>query len=172
LADLLLGLVTPQQGNILVNQQPLSQVYSQYQNLIGYVTQEVFLFNGSIRQNLQWSNSQVTDNDMWQMLELVQLHSFVTNLAQQLDSPVGERGTNLSGGERQRLLLARTLLRKPQFLILDEATSALDEDNEQRIEKILQGLKGQLTIFVITHRPVLLANVDRVFTFNNGCLIG
>jgi len=170
LADLLLGLVTPQQGNILVNQQPLSQVYSQYQKLIGYVTQEVFLFNGSIRQNLKWSNSQVTDNDMWQMLELVQLHSFVTNLAQKLDSPVGERGSNLSGGERQRLLLARTLLRKPQFLILDEATSALDEDNEQRIEQILQSLKGQLTILVITHRPVLLANVDRVITIDKGQL--
>ena len=101
---------------------------------------------------------------------MVQLHSLVTNLAQQLDSPVGERGSNLSGGERQRLLLARTLLRKPQFLILDEATSALDEDNEQRIEQILQSLKGQLTILVITHRPVLLANVDRVITIDKGQL--
>lgn len=168
LADLLLGLVTPQQGYILINGISLAEVYPTYQPLIGYVTQEVFLFNASIRENLQWSNLQISDDEIWRMLELVQLANLVKNLPLRLDNLVGERGANLSGGERQRLLLARTLLRKPQFLILDEATSALDEENQRRIKDILLRLKGQLTILIITHHPQFLSEVDRIITIKNG----
>ena len=170
LADLLLGLIKPQSGNILINGIPLTEVYSAYQKLVGYVTQEVFLFNSSIRENLFWSNSNIADEEIWQILELVQLANLVKGLPQQLDSLVGDRGANLSGGERQRLLLARTLLRKPQLLILDEATSALDEANQQCIKTILTRLKGQLIILIITHHPQFLSNVDRIITIKNGFL--
>lgn len=138
--------------------------------MVGYVTQEVFLFNSSIRENLLWSNSDIVDEEIWQILELVQLANLVKGLPQQLNSLVGERGANLSGGERQRLLLARTLLRKPQLLILDEATSALDEENQQCIKTILTRLKGQLIILIITHHPQFLSNVDRIITIKNGVL--
>jgi ATP-binding cassette subfamily C protein len=168
LADLLLGLITPQQGSIAVNGIPLAKIYPVYQNLIGYVTQDVLLFNSSIRDNLLWSTVDVKKTEIWKVLKLVQLDKMIMDLPLQLDSLVGERGCNLSGGERQRLLLARTLLRKPQFLILDEATSALDEENAQRIQDILLNLKGQLIILVITHRTELLANADRVVTISNG----
>lgn len=168
LADLLLGLITPQQGSISVNGIPLAKIYPAYQNLIGYVTQDVLLFNSSIRDNLLWSTADVKETEIWEILKLVQLDKMIMDLPLQLDSLVGERGCNLSGGERQRLLLARTLLRKPQFLILDEATSALDEENAQRIQDILLNLKGQLIILVITHRTELLANADRIVTISNG----
>jgi ATP-binding cassette subfamily C protein len=170
LADLLLGLIKPQSGSVLINGIPLTEVYSAYQKLVGYVTQEVFLFNSSIRENLLWSNSDIVDEEIWQILELVQLANLVKGLPQQLNSLVGERGANLSEGERQRLLLARTLLRKPQLLILDEATSALDEENQQCIKTILTRLKGQLIILIITHHPQFLSNVDRIITIKNGVL--
>lgn len=170
LADLLLGLIKPQGGSILINGIPLTEVYSAYQKLVGYVTQELFLFNSSIRENLLWSNSSILDEEIWQMLELVQLANLVRGLPQQLDSLVGERGASLSGGERQRLLLARTLLRKPQLLILDEATSALDEENQQCIKNILMSLNGKLTILIITHHPQFLSDVDRIITIKDGQL--
>lgn len=170
LADLFLGLISPQQGSILINGMHLKDVYSSYQQLIGYVTQDIFLFNGTIRENLLWSNSFVAEEKLWEILRMVQLECMVKSLSQQLDSSVGERGSNLSGGERQRLVLARTLLKNPQFLILDEATSALDEDNERQILSILLGLKGKLTILVITHRKTLLSNADRVVMIKNGFL--
>ena len=168
LADLLMGLSIPDSGKILINGYDLQQIKAQYQHWISYVPQDIFLFNASIRDNLLWAAPNATENEVWEVLKLVQLYQLVTNLPNQLDSLVGDRGISLSGGERQRLVLARALLRKPQLLILDEATSALDEQSEGLIQQALEQLKGQLTVFVIAHSLATIAKADRIIKVESG----
>lgn len=169
-ADLLMGLSSPSSGRILINSYDLQQIKVQYQHLISYVPQDIFLFNASIRDNLLWAAPDSNENEVWEVLKLVQLHQMVINLPLQLDSLVGDRGTRLSGGERQRLVLARALLRKPQLLILDEATSALDEQNENLIQQALEQLKGKMTVLVIAHRLATIANADKIIKIDSGVL--
>ncbi len=169
-ADLLLGLSTPSSGKILINGHDLQQVKAQYQHLISYVPQDIFLFNASIRENLLWAVHAASEDEIWAVLKLVQLEQLVLNLPERLDSMVGDRGISLSGGERQRLVLARALLRKPQLLILDEATSALDEQNERLVQQALEQLHGKLTVFVIAHRLATLNNADKIIQLKSGSI--
>ncbi len=168
LSDLLLGLLSPTEGYIMVNQIPLTAIKESWQQLVSYVPQDIFLFNASIRENLCWSAPLASEDEIWEMLKIVQLYQLIKQLPNQLDSLVGDRGINLSGGERQRLVLARALLRKPQLLILDEATSALDEQNERLIQHALEQLKGKLTVFVIAHRLSTIAQADKIITLKAG----
>lgn len=169
-ADLLLGLSTPSSGKILINGHDLQQVKAQYQHLISYVPQDIFLFNASIRENLLWAVHAASEDEIWAVLKLVQLEQLVLNLPERLDSMVGDRGISLSGGERQRLVLARALLRKPQLLILDEATSALDEQNERLVQQALEQLHGKLTVFVIAHRLATLNNADKIIQLKSSSI--
>jgi len=162
LADLIAGLLAPTEGQILIDGRPLDdQTRLIWRRSVAYVTQEVFLFNDSIRANLEWvSDKPLSDEQIWHYLKLAAA-DFVESLPQQLDTHIGDRGTQLSGGERQRLALARALIAEPKLLILDEATSALDRDNEKRIRQALINLQGKLTIIVIAHDQESIAHVER-----------
>ena len=118
---------------------------------IGYVTQESFLFNASIRENLRLAKSDATDEEIWAALRDANAEGFVRALDGGLEAIPGERGTRLSGGERQRLSIARALLKNPPILLLDEATSAVDNETEQLIQGALEHLRVRRTSFV--HRP-------------------
>jgi ATP-binding cassette subfamily C protein len=169
LADILLGLIRPDQGHVCVNSTRLDGSHlASWRKQIGYVAQDTYLFNESVRANLLWAEPGASEDEMWQALEAAAAKEFVANLPAGIDTVIGERGVHLSGGEKQRLSLARALLRKPALLILDEATSALDSENEQRIYEAIEGLRGAMTIVIITHRLATIRFADLIHVVDNG----
>jgi ATP-binding cassette, subfamily C, bacterial len=134
LADLLLGLLSPDNGTLLVDGIPLDgALLGHWRRSVGYVPQDNFLFNDTIRANLLWAYPEASEDDFREALSIAAADGFIGKLPEGLDTVVGERGLRLSGGERQRLGLARALLCRPTLLILDEATSALDNSGADRI---------------------------------------
>lgn len=163
LADLIVGLIKPESGHVLIDEKELSgALISQWRRSIAYVTQDTFLFNDSIRNNLKWVNPDASDNELWQAIEHAALTQCIQQLPNGLDCIIGDRGIRLSGGERQRLAIARALISKPDLLILDEATSALDNDNETLIHQALMNLHGTLTVIIISHRMTTIQHADMV----------
>ncbi|MGM8364879.1 ABC transporter ATP-binding protein [Virgibacillus sp. W0181] len=172
LIDILMGLNEPEDGHILIDGAPLERRnLIAWRRAVSYVPQDPFLFNATIRENLQLVMEEADEKEMWKALEFSSAAEFVRNLPQGLDTLVGDRGMKLSGGERQRLVLARAILRKPSILILDEATSSLDTDNEARIQAALEGLKGKMTIVVIAHRLSTIQHADQVIVLDQGNVI-
>lgn len=173
LVDLVLGLVQPDEGEVLIDGAKLSdERLRAWQSRIGYVPQETFLFNTSIAGNLRLSNPEASDADLWEALELADAANLVRSLPGGLDHQVGDRGRWLSGGERQRLAIARALVRKPDLLILDEATSALDALTQRRIIDAIAGLRGRMTILAVAHRASMVAFADHVIVLEQGCVTG
>lgn len=171
LVDLLIGLLTPKAGKILVDGEYLCDRLLPWRNSIGYVPQDPFLFNASIKENLLWARAEASDEEIWEALRSASADLFVSNLPDGLDTIVGDRGLALSGGERQRIVLARALLRKPSVLVLDEATSSLDSENEKRIKSAIEGLRGRMTIVIIAHRISTIRNADRIFVMEQGRIV-
>ncbi|MBI4611277.1 MAG: ABC transporter ATP-binding protein [Candidatus Rokubacteria bacterium] len=171
IADLIIGLVTPDDGRVLVDGVPLTpERVGAWRDRIGYVTQETFLFHDTVRANLLWAAPGATDDEVREALSLAAAEEFVARLPKGLDTMVGDRGVLLSGGERQRLALARALLRKPCLLILDEAVSALDSENERRIRQAMGNLRGRLTLVVISHRLSAVREADIIYVIEDGRL--
>jgi ATP-binding cassette subfamily C protein len=171
-ADLVLGLLQPDRGQVLIDGTPLdSKNLASWRQGIGYVPQETFLFHDSIGANLQWAAPQATEQEIRAALRMAAADDFVGRLPQGLDTQVGDRGVRLSSGERQRLALARALLRRPSLLILDEATSDLDSENESRVMQAIQGLHGRLTILLISHRLSTVRHADRIYVLEDGKLV-
>lgn len=171
IADLIMGLVTPTRGRVLIDDAPLGpELLRSWRGQIGYVAQDTFLFNDTVRANLLWARPDAGDEEIWQALELA-AGEFVSELPQGLETVLGDRGVRLSGGERQRIALARALLREPSLLILDEATSALDSENERRIQTAVEGLQGRMTILAITHRLSTIRLADVIHVVENGRLV-
>jgi ATP-binding cassette, subfamily C, bacterial len=171
-ADLVLGLIAPDEGRILVDDRRLSPaLLKSWRGRIGYVAQDTFLFNDTVRANLLWAFPTATDEDIGRALRLAAAEEFVRGLPQKLDTVLGDRGMRLSGGERQRLALARALLRRPSLLIFDEATSALDSENERRIQDAIDDLRGSVTILTITHRLTTVRGADTIHVLEQGRMI-
>jgi ATP-binding cassette subfamily C protein len=171
-ADLAMGLLSPDAGHVLVDGVPLTAGrLSAWRHSIGYVPQDGFLLHDSIRRNMLWACPTATDAEIWQNLETAAAADFVAKLAGGLDTVVGDRGVRLSGGERQRIALARALLNRPSLLILDEATSALDSANEQQILDAVARLRGQLTILLITHRLSTVRQADAIHILSGGRIV-
>ncbi|MBL4710451.1 MAG: ATP-binding cassette domain-containing protein, partial [Flavobacteriales bacterium] len=161
IVDLILGLQTPQKGQIKIGKHSLkTSKLVDWRSRIGYVPQDPFLFNGTIKDNLLWAKPNASIEELWDTLKQSSAAGFVKDLPDQMDTLTGNRGTQLSGGERQRIALARALLLKPELLILDEATSAIDNINEQIIKEILERLHGQVTIIIVAHRSTLIDLAD------------
>ena len=138
---------------------------------MGYVTQEAFLFNGTVRENLQLAKRDASDEEMWNALEAAHASPFVKELPQRLDTNVGERGVKLSGGEKQRLSIARSLLKNAPILLLDEATASVDSETERLIQSALDHLMKNRTSFVIAHRLSTIQNADVIFVLDAGKVI-
>jgi ATP-binding cassette subfamily B protein len=135
---------------------------------IGYVTQESFLFNASIRENLLLARRDATEDELWAALRAANAEDFVRALPDGIGTVTGERGTRLSGGERQRVSIARALLRNPPILLLDEATSAVDNETERLIQDALRNLRRDRTCFVIAHRLTTVREADRIYVLEDG----
>ncbi|MCO7125717.1 ABC transporter ATP-binding protein/permease [Sporolactobacillus shoreicorticis] len=129
---------------------------------IGLVQQDVFLFSGTLRENVAYGKLDATDEDIWHVLRLAQLEDTVATMPNSLDTVIGERGVKLSGGQKQRLSIARMFLKDPSILILDEATSALDTETEVAIQKSLELLSKGRTTLIIAHRLATIKNADRI----------
>ena len=138
---------------------------------LAYVTQEPFLFNGTVRENLQLAKRDATDADLWAALDAAHADRFVRELPKQLDTNVGERGVKLSGGEKQRLSIARALLKNAPILLLDEATASVDSETERQIQDALDRLMRNRTAFVIAHRLSTIQNADRIYVLEKGQVI-
>ncbi len=163
LVDAVLGLVTPRQGRVTVDGVDLAEAnLIAWRHHIGYVPQELVLFNDSVRANIVFGRDGITEDDVRRALKDAEALDFVEAMPQGLDTPVGERGTALSGGQRQRLALARALVHSPDLLILDEATTALDPATEIEICRTLRRFAGQRTILAISHQPRIAEIADLV----------
>ena len=168
-ADLVLGLLTPQSGEVLVSGEVLTSAdLAAWRRHVAYVPQETVLIPGTLRENLTWSApTAVSDEQCWKALDR-SAATFAHQLPEGLDTLLGDRGVRLSGGERQRVSIARALLREPQLLVLDEATSALDDDTEEEILHLLSQLIPQVTVLVIAHRRSTLEAADTVVHLSHG----
>ena len=144
---------------------------SSLRDRLAYVTQEPFLFNGTVRENLLLSKRDATDADLWSALTSAHAERFVRELPEQLDTNVGERGVKLSGGEKQRLSIARALLKNAPILLLDEATASVDSETERQIQDALDRLMENRTAFVIAHRLSTIQNADRIYVLEKGSVI-
>jgi ATP-binding cassette subfamily C protein len=170
-ADMLLGLIIPDAGTVSIDGRPLDESHlKSWREQIAYVAQDTFLFNDTVRFNLDWAAPGATEREMNDALASAAA-DFVSALPSGLDTVIGERGVRLSGGERQRLSLARALLRHPRVLILDEATSSLDSENEERIFRAIQRLHGEMTIVIITHRLSTIRSADVIHVLDAGRVV-
>ena len=159
-------------GRITLDGQDLSVISkSSLRDRMAYVTQEAFLFNGTVRENLQLAHRHATDETMWAALEAAHAAPFVRELPKGLDTNVGERGVKLSGGEKQRLSIARALLKNAPILLLDEATASVDSETERLIQQALDHLMKNRTSFVIAHRLSTIQNADRIYVLDGGRVV-
>ena len=160
------------EGRILIDGTPINELSKEWlRDNIGYVTQESFLFNASIRENLLLAKPEATEEELWVVLAAANADGFVRRLDAGLDSVTGERGTKLSGGERQRLSIARALLKNPPILLLDEATSAVDNETEKLIQQALDRLRSHRTSFVIAHRLSTVRDAHIICVLEHGRII-
>ncbi len=160
------------EGEIYIDNKPIRQygVRALREN-IGVVTQESFLFNGSIRENLRMGKPSATDAELWRAVDAANARGFIERLPDQLESIVGERGVKLSVGEKQRLSIARALLKDPPILVLDEATASVDTATERLIQEALERLMSNRTSIVIAHRLSTVVHADQILVLDHGRVI-
>lgn len=172
LADVLLGLLPPDSGELWIDGTRLEpESNAAWRNAIGYVSQDPFLFHDTIRANLQWGLTDVTETQMYEALRKAAVDVTTDEFPLGLDTIVGERGTRLSGGERQRITLARALLRSPSILILDEVTSSVDGSTQNSIIETLTQLRESMMVILIAHRPSTVRCADQIVVMDSGCVV-
>ena len=138
---------------------------------MGIVTQEVILFNDSIRNNISYAQGDKSDDLVKEAARAANALDFIENTPNGFETVVGERGVKLSGGQKQRIAIARALLKNPSILILDEATSALDTESEKKVQTAIESLMKDRTALVIAHRLSTIHNADKIFVLKNGKVI-
>lgn len=170
--DLVARFYDPTAGRILLNGTDLRQIrLKSFRGLLGIVQQEVFLFDGTVRENIAYGRIQATDDEVLDAARRANADEFIRRLPEGYDTVVGERGVKLSGGQRQRLSIARALLADPQILILDEATSNLDTESEQLIQASLDELLRDRTTFIIAHRLSTITHADQIVVLDAGRIV-
>ena len=168
-ADLIIGLLQPQQGDVWIDDTPLRDIdVKAWRNMIGYVPQETFLFHDTIMANVTLGNCDISPAQVEHALRRAEVWEFVTTLPEGMDTVVGEQGARLSGGQRQRIAIARALVGEPTLLILDEATTALDPETEAGIVKTIRHLVGRVTVLSISHQPEMKRAADIAYRLVNG----
>ena len=156
-------------GNIYIDGYDINKLsFRSLRGNIGIVQQDVFLFNGSIKENILYGKENATDEEIFEACKRANIHDYILSLENGYDTQIGERGVKLSGGQKQRLSIARVFLKNPSILILDEATSALDNATEVLIQKSLDELSKGRTTIVVAHRLSTIKNADIIFVVENG----
>ncbi len=173
IVDLILGLLEPQQGDILVDGKNIFENKAAWQNNVGYIPQYIYLSDDTIRNNIAFGipDDEISEEKISAAVDAAQLNDFVRSLKAGLDTMVGERGVRLSGGQRQRIGIARAIYNNPELLIMDEATSALDNITEKQVIEAIEALKGKRTIIMIAHRLTTVMNCDRLYYMERGEII-
>ncbi|MCA9070623.1 MAG: ATP-binding cassette domain-containing protein, partial [Planctomycetaceae bacterium] len=158
-------------GNIELDGRPLRGVrLDSYRRLLGVVEQDVFLFDGTIAENIGYANRHATVGELHHAANVANALEFIERLPNGFDTVIGERGVKLSGGQRQRIAIARAVLADPRILILDEATSNLDTESERLIQLSLEALMKNRTCFVIAHRLSTITHADKIVVIEHGQL--
>lgn len=168
LLDMLSGFYEPDSGFIKINDRDLSSIdLKSWRGSLGFVPQEVFLFNDTIAENIKVGRDRIADSEVWEALEKAGAKEFVSQLEDGIYAPVGENGRMLSGGQRQRIAIARAIVHKPKLLLLDEATSALDRETEERLLVTLQNLAKDMMIIFVSHNMIVQNYADKVYKIQN-----
>ncbi len=170
IVDIILGLLTPTHGEVLVDGRNIKDNLSGWQRKIGYIPQNIYLSDDTIRRNIAFGldDKGIDDARVWSVLENAQLNTFVKGLPSKLDTMVGERGIRLSGGQRQRIGIARALYHNPEVLVMDEGTASLDNETERGIMQALSSLSGKKTIIIIAHRLSTVKNCNLLYFIKDG----
>jgi len=173
IVDLILGLLAPSSGSITISDLKPVNAIKKWPGSIGYVPQDVFIENSTVKENicLGFNPDSVSDELVWQALQLADLSDFVKGLDGQLSYRISDAGKNLSGGQRQRLGIARALLTKPKIVIFDEATSALDAETENRVSESILKLTGECTVIFIAHRLSVVRSADMIYYIDKGKIV-
>lgn len=172
IVDLIPRLIDPTEGTISWDGIDLRKLdLATLRKKISIVNQQVFLFNGSIRENICYGSSNVTEEKLRGAADLAFATEFILSFEDGFETTVGERGVMLSGGQRQRISIARALLNNPEILILDEATSALDTESERVVQQALESLYKNRTVVIIAHRLSTVQIADTIFAMENGCIV-
>ena len=168
--DLILGLLKPKKGTILIDGFDLNQNLYEWQKQIGYVPQNIFLTDDSLKNNIAFGleESEIDEKKLMNAIKYSNLEDFIKSLDDGVSTFVGERGLRLSGGQKQRIGIARALYNEPSVLVFDESTSALDQKTEEEIIKIINKLDK--TMIIIAHRKNTLKNCDIVYELINGSI--
>ena len=172
LIKLLLRLYEINNGSISYDSNSLKDIeLSSLREKIGLVSQDVFLFEGTVIENIAYGDLNASESEVWNAAQKSEADEFINNLPQKEKTIVGERGQKLSGGQRQRISIARAILKNPEILILDEATSSVDNETEAAIQRSLDILKKDRTVIVIAHRLSTVRNADIIYVLENGSVV-
>jgi ABC-type multidrug transport system fused ATPase/permease subunit len=173
LVDILLGVLSPTSGEISVAGKSPNDIITTYPGALAYVPQDVFIINGTIRDNvcLGYNKESIPTELINKALEKAQLSDFVDNLPSKLDTYIGDNGSKLSGGQKQRLGIARALITEPKILVMDESTSSLDGETENNLTNAIISLKGKTTLILIAHRLSTVRNADKIIYMEDGQII-
>ena len=172
IVDLFMGLYQPTSGQVVINGRSLGDYrLDDWRQHIGVVSQDTFIFNDSILENLRYGRPEATWDEVIEATRAAQAHDFILALPDGYETVVGERGYRLSGGQRQRLALARALVKQPEILILDEATSALDSESEKLIQQALEQFQKERTVIVVAHRLSTIAKADQILVLDRGQIV-
>jgi ABC-type multidrug transport system fused ATPase/permease subunit len=173
LIDIILGILTPSEGNIFIDKIDINDNLRLWQNLLGYVPQSIFLSDESIRNNIAFGIEEelINEEQIQKAIQMSDLEDFINSLPKGIETIVGERGVRLSGGQRQRIGIARALYYNPQIIIFDEATSALDAATEDNVMDSINKLKSIKTMIIVAHRLSTLSKCDVIYELSDGSVI-
>ncbi len=171
--NVIVGLLMPTQGEVLVDGKGIKDNLFNWQRMIGYIPQNIYLSDDTIRRNIAFglADEKIDEEQVWSVLAFAQLEKFVKNLPAGLDTFVGDRGIRLSGGQRQRIGIARSLYHNPDVLVMDEGTASLDNETEREIMQAVKNLSGKKTLIIVAHRLGTVKSCDRLYFISDGKVV-